>query len=196
LFGAAERVLRRDGVSGLTSRAVTEEAGVAKGVMHRHFADFDAFLAELILDRAAQLGAAASDAAGTGTVVDNLTEALTAVFTPLAVATVALVITRDGVRDRLRDAGSARFPLIAGASAMVTAYLTEEQALGRVAATADIPTLSHMLIGSVHLLFTDRESGPPDAAELYRVVATVLDSAIVNNRRPPRRSVRREHPSE
>jgi hypothetical protein len=79
---------------------------------------------------------------------------------------------------------------------MVTAYLTEEQALGRVAATADIPTLSHMLIGSVHLLFTDRESGPPDAAELYRVVATVLDSAIVNNRRPPRRSVRREHPSE
>ena len=183
-------------MSGLTSRAVTEEAGVAKGVMHRHFADFDAFLAELILDRAAQLGAAASDAAGTGTVVDNLTEALTAVFTPLAVATVALVITRDGVRDRLRDAGSARFPLIAGASAMVTAYLTEEQALGRVAATADIPTLSHMLIGSVHLLFTDRESGPPDAAELYRVVATVLDSAIVNNRRPPRRSVRREHPSE
>ena len=55
LFDAAERVLRRDAVSGLTSRAVTSEAAVAKGVMHRHFVDFDAFLAELVLDRAAQL---------------------------------------------------------------------------------------------------------------------------------------------
>jgi AcrR family transcriptional regulator len=41
LFGAAERVLLRDGPSALTSRAVTDEAGVAKGVLHRHFADFD-----------------------------------------------------------------------------------------------------------------------------------------------------------
>ena len=49
LFDAAERVLLRDGPSALTSRAVTTEAGCAKGVLHRHFADFDAFLAELVL---------------------------------------------------------------------------------------------------------------------------------------------------
>ena len=87
MFDAAERVLRRDGVSGLTSRAVTDEAGVAKGVMHRHFIDFDGFVAELILDRVARLNVVANAAAGTEAVVDNLTEALTAVFTPLAVAT-------------------------------------------------------------------------------------------------------------
>ena len=49
LFAAAERVLVRDGPDALTSRAVTTEAGCAKGVLHRHFADFDAFLAELVL---------------------------------------------------------------------------------------------------------------------------------------------------
>jgi AcrR family transcriptional regulator len=195
LFEAAERVLARDGVSGLTSRAVTTEAGVAKGVMHRHFVDFDAFLAELILDRAAQLDGAASalhDATGTGTVVGNLAEALTAVFTPLAVALVALVITRDGLRARLHEAEAARFPLIAEGTAMVTAYLTEEQALGRVAATADIPTLSPTLIGSVHLLFTDRESGPPDAAALHKVVETVMQGVITNIRYAPRRRASRE----
>ena len=53
LFDAAERVLLRDGPSALTSRAVTTEAGVAKGVLHRHFDDFDAFLAELVEDRIA-----------------------------------------------------------------------------------------------------------------------------------------------
>lgn len=147
--------------------------------MHRHFVDFDTFLAELILDRAALLDAdaMATDLAGTGTVIDNLTEALSETFTPLAVAMVALVITRDGLRERLQEAGAARFPLIAEASAMVTAYLNEEQALGRVTATADIPTLSHTLIGSTHLLFTDRENGPPDVADLQKVVATVMRGA-------------------
>lgn len=180
LFDAAERVLDQDGVSGLTSRAVTTEAGVAKGVLHRHFVDFDAFLAALVLDRTARLDQTAStlrDAAGTGTLVDNLTEALTAVFTPLAVAIVALVVTRHGLRARLQEAGAARFPLLAEGTAMVGAYLGAEQAGGRVAATADIPALSHTLIGSVHLLFTDREHGPPDPQTLHKVVASVLQGA-------------------
>ena len=199
LFEAAERVLRRDGVSGLTSRAVTTEAGVAKGVMHRHFPDFDTFLAELIVDRAVQLDGPAHalcDAAGSGSVVDNLAAALTAFFSPLAVAMVALVITRDGLRVRLRAAGAARFPLIAEASAMVRAYLTAEQGLGRIASTADIPTLAPTLVGAAHLLFTDHESGTLDAAHLHKVVATVLDGAMANNRHSSRRFVQREDQSE
>ena len=179
LFDAAERVLDRDGASGLTSRAVTTEAGVAKGVVHRHFADFDTFLAELIVDRAARLDGPAralGDAAGTGTVVGNLAGGLTAVFTPLAVAMVALVITRDGLRDRLRAMGAARFPLIAEGSAMIGAYLAAEQACGRVATTADLPTLSQMLIGSTHLLFTEQPTGP-DPEALRTVVAAVVQGA-------------------
>src|SRR3954452_20717393 len=71
LFEAAERVLLRAGPSALTSRSVTAEAGCAKGVLHRHFADFDAFLAELILDRIGRMDArtaALCASAGTGTV--------------------------------------------------------------------------------------------------------------------------------
>jgi AcrR family transcriptional regulator len=180
LFDAAEAVLLRDGARGLTSRAVTTQAGVAKGVLHRHFVDFDAFLAELVLDRVAQLDGpmtALGQAAGSGTVADNLVNALTAVFSPLAVAVPALVITRDGLRARLRDAGAARFPLVAEGSAAVTAYLAAEQARGRIAGAADVPTLSHMLIGAAHLLFTDRESGPPDAEALGKLVLGVLHGA-------------------
>ena len=62
LFDAADRVLLRDGPSGLTSRAVTDEAGVAKGVMHRHFDDFDAFLAEFVLDRVNRMDVQAAPA--------------------------------------------------------------------------------------------------------------------------------------
>src|SRR5690242_6918512 len=83
LLDAAERVLVRDGPSALTSRAVTTEAGCAKGLLHKHFADFDAFLVELVRDRIGRIeqqSAALLESAGSGTVVDNLTGALTAVF--------------------------------------------------------------------------------------------------------------------
>ena len=90
LFDAAERVLIRDGPSALTTRAVTTEAGVANGVLHRHFADFDAFLAELVLDRVERMDSQAAglrEAAGTGNVAGN-GGALTTVFESVAVAIV------------------------------------------------------------------------------------------------------------
>src|SRR5215204_3760217 len=83
LFDAAERVLLRAGPSALTSRAVTTEAGCAKGVLHRHFVDFDEFLVELIRDRTARVTTQADAllrSAGTGTVAGNLTAVLTDLF--------------------------------------------------------------------------------------------------------------------
>ncbi len=105
LFDAAERVLLRDGPQALTSRAVTTEAGVAKGVLHRHFADFDSFLAALVEDRIARLGHQAEAlraAAGIGTVAGNLTAALTELFGSVTREIVSLLIFRDDLRARLR----------------------------------------------------------------------------------------------
>ena len=177
LFDAAERVLRRDGPNALTSRAVTTEAGCAKGVLHRHFADFDAFLAELVLDRSARIGnqaAALRDSAGTGTVAGNLTGALIALFGPVAVAILSLVISRDGLRARLRQAGSARVPLLADGAVMIASYLTAERGLGRIAADADVDTLAPTLIGAAHLLFTGWEGTPVPAEAVRKVVTTVI----------------------
>jgi AcrR family transcriptional regulator len=183
LFSAAERVLLRDGAGALTSRAVTTEAGVAKGVLHRHFADFDAFLAELVLDRIARLdgqAAALRDSAGTGTVAGNLTRALTGVFSSVAVSIIALITFRDDLRARLRQARgtAAGVPLATEAVAMIASYLRAEQELGRIPASADIDTLAPMLIGTGHLLFADRENGPPTAAALERVVTSVIPGGV------------------
>jgi hypothetical protein len=48
-----------EGPNALTRRAVTIEAGCAKGVLHRHFTDSNGFLLELILDRLGRLDASA-----------------------------------------------------------------------------------------------------------------------------------------
>lgn len=182
LFAAAERVLLRDGPNALTSRAVTTEAGCAKGVLHRHFADFDAFLAELVLDRIARIddqAAALRRSAGAGTVADNLTGALMNLFGSVAVAIVGLITFRDGLRARLRQAGLAGVPLLAEAAAMIASYLAAERDLGRVASDADVDTLALTLIGSAHLLFAGREGTPPEAAEVHKVVTTIVAGAGV-----------------
>jgi AcrR family transcriptional regulator len=186
LFDAAERVLLRDGPSGLTSRAVTDEAGCAKGVLHRHFTDFDDFLAELVLDRARHLEAQAGalrESAGTGTVTVNLTSALTTLFGPVPTAIIPLITFRDELRARLRQArpggGTA---ILAQVTAAVSAYLADERDRGRIAADADIDSLTLSLVGGGHLLFSDRDPGPPSTATVKRFVTAVL--ADVLQRRP------------
>ncbi len=168
--------LLRDGPSGLTSRAVTAEAGVAKGVLHRHFTDFDEFLAELALDRVTQIGtqaAALRAMAGTGTVAGNLAAALPDLFSPVILALIRLVIARDELRTRLRAATGSRIALVSESTALVADYLSAERDLGRVAAGTDISTLAPTLIGAAHLLFTDTD-GVPEAAAVARTVAVVL----------------------
>ncbi|MCC3330736.1 TetR/AcrR family transcriptional regulator [Nocardia abscessus] len=186
LFDAAERVLLRGGPNGLTSRAVTDEAGCAKGVLHRHFTDFDAFLTALVLDRAAQLeaqGSALRASAGVGTVVANLTSALTDLLGPVPMAIIPLITFRDELRTRLRQARpGGGMAILAEATTAISTYLTDERELGRITADADIDSLTLSLVGGGHLLFTDRDTGPPTTSAVEKFVAAVISDAV--QRRP------------
>jgi AcrR family transcriptional regulator len=184
LFDAAERLLVRDGANALTSRAVTDEAGCAKGVLHRHFASFDAFLAELVLDQAAQLEVHAAElreAVGTGTVIENLTAALTALLGPVPTAIIPLITFRDELRARLRHTTpGGGIAILSQATAAISGYLTEELELGRITANADIDSITLSLVGGGHLLAADDEPGPPTAAAVHRLV-----TAVITNTTPP-----------
>src|SRR5207248_10769031 len=139
-----------------------------------HFADFDAFLTELVLDRIAQIGHQATtlrDSAGTGTVAGNLTDALMDLFGSVAVAIIPLITFRDELRARLRQARqTGGVPLLTEATLMIASYLAAERDLGRIAADADVGTLAPTLIGAGHLLSADRDGTPPTAEGVHRVV--------------------------
>jgi AcrR family transcriptional regulator len=174
LFQAARRVLRRDGPVALTSRAVTTEAGVAKGILHRHFADFDTFLASLVLARIEALderSAALRASAGSGTVAGNVADALVSALDADALALIALVTSRGDLLARLRITTPAGVPLLAEATRMVTAYLTAERGLGRIALEADVDRLAPALVGAAYLLLA---GGEAQEDEVRRVVAAVV----------------------
>lgn len=181
LFAAAERVLLRDGPSGLTSRAVTAEAGCAKGVLHRHFEDFDAFLAELVLDRIDRIDRQSAELrarAGTGTVAGNLAAVLTDLLGSVVAKIVSLLIFRDDLRARLRQTTPSGVPLATEAAAMIASYLAAERDLGRIAADADVGTLGPMLIGAAHLQFAGDQTGQPQPEAIRKMVTSFLAGAL------------------
>lgn len=172
LFSAAERVLLRDGPDALTSRAVTTEAGVAKGILHRHFADFDTFLAALTLTQIERLDSLSSElraSAGTGTVCGNLARILAAALSPTTIRTISLVCARQPLLARLRLTTPTGIPVAAEITRMVAAYLTAERGLGRLQIGTDVDALAVLLVGGAHLHAaqrTDRRHDPEDLREL------------------------------
>ncbi|WP_433833279.1 TetR/AcrR family transcriptional regulator [Actinoplanes sp. CA-015351] len=174
LFAALERVIAAEGP--LTSRAVTQEAGVATGLLFTHFGSFDNFLAGYGVDRSFQIASALSGLPGrfgSGTVAGNLTDAVLGLPLP-AVRTLtrltafhpSLIAEIEGVL----GAGSAGVRVVERAAAD---YLAAEQQLGRIPAGVD--TLSLALAVAAVVAFT----GEPGL--IGRVFAALIPAASVSS---------------
>jgi AcrR family transcriptional regulator len=181
LFVAADRVLARAGPAGLTTRAITAEAGVANGVLHRHFADLDAFLTEFAGSRLAALAEAAAalpSRAGQGSVAGNLTDATLALFSPSALALMNLVAARPELRPAVEHAAAPMGGGIGDVEHHFAAYLDAEKALGRVAPGTDTQALAFTLIGAVHHLMITNPVGLPDLPQRVRRIVAALTAGL------------------
>lgn len=186
LFDAAVRVLLRDGPSALTGRSITAEAGVAKGVLHRHFPDVDTFLVELINDRIRGFEDVAdglSNRVGRGSVSENVAIALPELLNPVVLALVPQIITRDEIRRRVAASPRPGPPLLSEAVAVVESYLRQERAADRVTADADVATSAFSIIATGYMLLTGELGALPDAGAVYEVVESIL-VGIERDRRP------------
>ena len=181
LFAAADRVLARTGPAGLTTRAITAEAGVANGVLHRHFPDLDAFLTEFAASRLAALADSAASLpsrAGHGSVAGNLTDAAVALFGPSALALMNLVAARPDLRPAVEHAAAPAGGGISDAERQFAAYLDAEKELGRIAPGADTQTLAFTLIGAVHHLVLTNPAGLPDLPQRVRRIVAALTAGL------------------
>ncbi|GAA5208945.1 TetR/AcrR family transcriptional regulator [Microbacterium kyungheense] len=176
LLESGRRILAAEGAGALTSRSVTDRSGVAKGVLHRHFADFDAYLAALVAEDAERIRAIEPRAAGSA--VDAVTDVIEQVFTPTTRALVALVISRDEVRRRVRAPGSYGIPLLMDATAVVIDVLAAGRDLGWLRPDAEVAALALALIGSAHLLYAGELGAFPDRAATHEVVESILVGSL------------------
>jgi AcrR family transcriptional regulator len=188
LFSAAERVLLRDGADAVTSRAVTTDAGVAKGILHRHFPDFDAFLAAFTVTQIEKLDVLSRQlraAAGTGTVAGNLADALAEALTPTAIRTITLVCSREDLLTRLRLTTPTGIPIAAETTKMIAGYLTAERGLGRIRIDTDVDLLATVLVGGAHLRAAEYDDLRLDRPELADLLTTAIGTSASDQAHRP-----------
>lgn len=177
LLGAGRKVIEGEGAGALTSRAVAEVSGVAKGVLHRHFADFDSYLAALVDDEAARIRAIVPSRPGES-VSWIVTDLLEQAFTQTMLGLVSIVISRDDVRRLVQDSGSGGIPLLSDATAMVARELGAMRVSGHLRLDADVSALALALVGTAHMLFAGELGGLPDRSAVYEVVESLTIGAV------------------
>ncbi|WP_341718867.1 TetR family transcriptional regulator [Micromonospora sp. FIMYZ51] len=174
LFAALEAVVTEAGPARLTSRAVTQQAGVATGLLYAHFANFDDFLVGYAVDRTFQIAgtvAGLPSRAGTGTVADNLSDALLATpLDTLLTLTRLLAFRPDlaaGVQAVLGDEAGA----LAAIERAIAGYLTAERKLGRVPAGADPAALALAMVAVLHHVVLTATGAAAARTRIRRTIA-------------------------
>ena len=163
LLEAAERVLERDGLSGLTLRAVAREAGVSHAAPTHHFGDLTGLVSELAAIGFRQFNAAMTAASAAGTLPVEKAMAPAKAYVAYAQAHPGMygLMFRaerlDMTRPSLHEAASASFAGLAGAIGASRHEQIHEEALSleQAAAIARAWSLVH---GFTMLLLDDRLS--------------------------------------
>ena len=169
--------------AGLTTRAVTAEAGVANGVLHRHFRDLDEFLASFLASRLEAIAdgvAAMPGRAGSRTVAGNLTEATVEVFGANAQALMSLVAAKPDLGPAVEHATGG----LGDIERYFCDYLDAEKKLGRIGPGADTGTLAFTLLGTVHHLVITRRDGAPDLQQQVRRIVAALITGMDTDAAP------------
>ncbi|BAL89460.1 putative TetR-family transcriptional regulator [Actinoplanes missouriensis 431] len=189
LFAALERVIAAEGA--LTSRAVTQEAGVATGLLFTHFRNFDNFLIGYGVDRSFQIAAslaALPERLGSGTVDGNLSAAILALPLDVVLTLTRLTAFRPSLTaevERVLGPGSAGLRVVAGSAA---GYLAAEQELGRVPSGVDTASLALALAGVMQHVALTEGLGPEARARIGRAVTAICAPAPASRQggvRPP-----------
>lgn len=151
LFAAAEAVILRRGVDGLKGRAVTAQAGVATGLLHAHFGDFDGFLSAYAVDRSFLLVAEAGEAISAGTdsestVAESLCAQLDALPQPMTTAFARLLAARPDLRGRAAEVLGEDAAGFEGVTGVVAERLAAEEVSGRLAPAAQVDDLAYAVV--------------------------------------------------
>jgi AcrR family transcriptional regulator len=172
LLEHAQRLVSRNGASGLTMRALAAEAGVSLGLPYKIFADRREIVDEIVSAELRRFGAAAENflaRAGTHTVGDNLIWFASIVLNSPA-APLAHELHADDQRLESATSVAERTRLSPTSFPAVLAdYLTVEQRAGRVRDDIDCEAFGFLIAGALHNLLI---AGPgwthPERRQLER----------------------------
>ena len=174
LLAHARDVIARDGVDGLTMRALARQAGTAVGLSYKAFTSRDELLWELTWRSLVDLARRLDDwAARTG---GELGERLME-FTDIAFASVAPTLVGH-LAQRSRGAELFREAVNAGITrswaTVMAEFLEARQRDGDVRADVDVEAFAYILTAAIHhVLVTEGPFQTPDRSTLARYLTSI-----------------------
>lgn len=152
IVDAADLVIRDRGLSGATTREIARAAGCAEGSIYVHFADKTDLVIAVVTEREPHFAKVLElpGKAGEASVEDNLAawlEELLELFRdnlPIFLAVLGDRAVLARFTERLQERRTGPFAVVGAAAA----YLTSEQELGRVRASADPRIVAALLVGA------------------------------------------------
>lgn len=174
LLDHARKVVAREGVGGLTMRALATEAGTAVGLSYKAFDSRDALLAELARRAIVELTARLDEWAATpgGSVDQRLREFAEIVLTSDAPSIVAQLPGGAGTEGPLRDAfdrGDAR-----EWDRMLAGFLADRRLTGELAPEVDPDAYAFLIAGALHNLIASGGAWRrPDRAVIERHLSAI-----------------------
>jgi AcrR family transcriptional regulator len=153
ILEAAEALIRSEGLTACTTRAIALRAGCSEGSIYRHFADKHALVTEIVRSRFPpflEVMHSLPDRAGKGTVAGSLAEVAGAALRfhraimPLVVGPMNdhELLLEQRRRFREHDTGPMRM------FADLDRYLRAEQELGRISAAASTQHVTRIILGT------------------------------------------------
>lgn len=181
LLQAAERVLERDGLAGLTLRAVAREAGVSHAAPTHHFGDLTGLVSELAAIGFRQFNAAMAAASASGSTDSGTARAKAYVGYAQAHPGMYGLMFRterlDMARPSLHEAANAAFRELAGAVGAKRHEHIEAEALSLDQAAAIVRAWS-LVHGFTMLLLDDRLSDIQRRLPEGTSIDTLLDAML------------------
>jgi AcrR family transcriptional regulator len=181
LLDHARKVVARDGVDGLTMRALASEAGTAVGMSYKAFASREDLLRELTWQSLRELAAEIEDWAARpgGKLSDRLMEFADVQFASQAPALVNHLSQEPGGAGILTDAVQAG--VARSWATVMTEFLQARQREGSVRDEVDVEAFAFFLTAALHyVLVTNGPFLAPDRPTLARYVAGVADEIGVD----------------
>jgi AcrR family transcriptional regulator len=183
LLAAAERVVERDGLPGLTLRAVAREAGVSHAAPTHHFGDLTGLVSELAAIGFRQFNEAMATATAAGTTLTEKAMARAKAYVAYAQAHPGIygLMFRterlDMTRPSLHEAASASFAGLTGAIGASRQEQISEQALSLEQA-ADIVRAWSLVHGFTMLLLDGRLTDVLGRLRAGTDAETLLDAML------------------
>ncbi|MCA1455856.1 TetR/AcrR family transcriptional regulator [Bradyrhizobium sp. BRP22] len=190
LLTAAERVLEREGLAGLTLRAVAREAGVSHAAPTHHFGDLTGLLSELAAIGFRQFNDAMRTAVAGGATITEKAMARAKAYIAYAQAHPGMYSLMfrterlDMARPSLHEAAGAAFAGLAGAVGESRHEHIEERKLSLDQAAAIVRAWS-LVHGFTTLLLDDRLADVLKRLPEGTTAEALLDAMLRSGGRPP-----------